>query len=45
MTKYVVLKDKEYENVVIIGGGDLLIASHILETYPGVKKLTMVELD
>lgn len=37
-------KDKEYDHVVIIGGGDLLIASHILKEYK-VKKLTVCELD
>lgn len=38
-------KEKDYENVIIIGGGDLIIAAHILEQYPRVKKLTVCEID
>ncbi|KRX05046.1 S-adenosylmethionine decarboxylase, core [Pseudocohnilembus persalinus] len=45
MTKSVIDQDKDYENVLIIGGGDLLIARYILTNYPRVKKLTLAELD
>jgi len=45
MTKFVVEKDKSYDHVVIIGGGDLPIAAHILKNYPGVKKLTVCDID
>jgi len=38
-------KSKDYDHVVIIGGGDLFIAAHVLEKYPGVKKLTLCEID
>jgi len=45
MSRLVLEKDKEYEHVIIIGGGDLPIAAHVLEKYPGVKKLTVCEID
>lgn len=45
MTKLVLNKQKEYSHVVIIGGGDLPIAAHILEKYPNVKKLTVCDID
>ena len=45
MSRLVLEKDREYEHVIIIGGGDLPIAAHVLEKYPGVKKLTVCEID
>lgn len=45
MTRLVLDKEKTYENVIIVGGGDLPIAAHILENYPNVKKLTVCEID
>lgn len=45
MTRLCINKEKTYEYVVIIGGGDLPIAAHILEKYPNVKKLTVCEID
>lgn len=30
---------------MIIGGGDLTIAYYILNKYPNLKKLTIVEID
>lgn len=45
MTKNVILKEKTYENALIIGGGDLRIAAYILQEFPNVKKLTNCELD
>ena len=37
--------DKEYQHVIIIGGGDLPVAAHVLAKYPGVKKVTVCEID
>jgi len=45
MSRLVLDKEKTYEHVVIIGGGDLPIAAHVLEKYPNVKKLTVCEID
>ncbi len=45
MTRLVVDQKKEYGHVIIIGGGDLVIAAHILEKYPLVKKLTVCDID
>lgn len=45
MTRFNLKKDKIYQHVVIIGGGDLVIAAHILENYPLVEKLTVCEID
>jgi len=45
MSRLVLSKDKTYEHVIIIGGGDLPIAAHVLEKYPNVKKLTVCEID
>ena len=45
MSKLALSQDKEYKHVVIIGGGNLLIANHILTNYSNVKKLTVCELD
>lgn len=38
-------KEKTYDHVIIIGGGDLVIAAHLLEQYPKIKKLTVCEID
>lgn len=45
MSRLVLEKEKTYEHVIIIGGGDLPIAAHVLEKYPNVKKLTVCEID
>lgn len=45
MVRHVVMKDKSYDHVIIVGGGDLLIAGHLLDTYPLVKKLTVCDID
>ena len=45
MTRFNITKDKSYDHVIIIGGGDLIIAAHILEEYPLVKKVTVCEID
>ncbi len=40
-----ICKEKDYEQVIIIGGGDLVIAAHLLEEYPRIKKVTVCEID
>jgi spermidine synthase len=45
MTRLVLNDEKNYEHVIIIGGGDLVIASFILQKYLNVKKLTVCEID
>jgi spermidine synthase len=45
MTREIVLPNKSYKNVLIIGGGDLLIAGYILEKFPLVQKVVLCELD
>ena len=41
----VIQKDKEYENILIIGGGDLRIAQYVLKTFKNVKHLVNCEID
>jgi len=45
MSGLVVAKDKNYDHVIIIGGGDLVVAAYVLEKYPNVKNLTLCEID
>lgn len=45
MTNNVVNKEPSFESLLIIGGGDLLIANYVLTHYPNVKKITLCELD
>ena len=45
MTQNVVNHDRKYEHVIIIGGGDLIIAANILKNYPNVKKVTVCDID
>ncbi len=45
MVKDVIKRDKEYQHVVIIGGGDLIIAAYILKNFENVKKLTVCDID
>jgi len=45
MSRLVLDKEKIYDHVIIIGGGDLPIAAHILQNYPNVQKLTVCEID
>lgn len=33
------------KNILIIGGGDLLIANYVLKHYPNVQKVTLCEID
>lgn len=37
--------NEKSENILIIGGGDLLIATYILKHYPNIKKITKCEID
>jgi spermidine synthase len=45
MTQYIVQKDIEYNEILIIGGGDLVICTYLLENYPNIKHITVVEID
>ena len=45
MSSNVISQDKDYNHVIIIGGGDLVIAAHILKEYPKVKKVTVSDID
>ena len=45
MIKFVIEPEKEYQNVLILGGGDLVIPSHLIKNYKNVKKLTVCEID
>ena len=45
ITRFVLKNEKDYEHVIIIGGGDLVIAAHLLENYPRIRKLTVCEID
>jgi len=45
ITKFNLSKEKAYDHIIIIGGGDLVIAAYLLENYPLIKKLTVCEID
>jgi len=45
MTKGVIKKDTEYNHVLIIGGGDILIANYLLDNFPKIKKITVCDID
>jgi len=45
MIDKVVKPGKSYEHIVIVGGGDLVIATQLLKLYPEVKKVTVCEID
>ena len=45
MSREVVKDGKTYEHILIIGGGDMLIANYLLEYFPGIKKITVCEID
>lgn len=38
-------REEPYEHVLIIGGGDLVIATKLLREYPNVRKVTVCEID
>lgn len=45
ITRFNITKDRIYDHIIIIGGGDLVIAAHLLEEYPLIKKVTVCEID
>ena len=45
MTSKLLNLDGNCEKALIVGGGDLIIATHILNNYPQVKKLYLAEID
>ena len=45
MIANVVKSGKSLDHVIIVGGGDLVIATQILQRYPEVKKVTVCEID
>jgi spermidine synthase len=45
ITRFNITKDKSYDHIIIIGGGDLVIAAHLFEEYPLIKKITVCEID
>ena len=45
MVKYILQEGREYQNVLILGAGDLVIPSYIVENLQNVKKITVVEID
>jgi len=38
-------KNTDYEHVVIIGGGDLIVARYLCENFTKIKKITVCEID
>jgi len=45
ITRFNLSKEKIYEHIIIIGGGDLVIAAHLLQDYPKIKKVSVCEID
>lgn len=45
ITSSILDKQTEYENILIIGGGDLKIAHKLYKDYPLIKKITLCEID
>lgn len=45
MVQHIIKKDQHHNKVLIVGGGDLIIATYILKNYPLVKKVVLAELD
>ena len=45
MMANVIQRGKPLNHVIIVGGGDLVIATQILKDYPEVKKVTVCEID
>lgn len=45
MVQHVIKKEQQHNKVLIVGGGDLIIATYILKNYPLVKKVVLAELD
>ncbi len=45
LTRLVVLNEKKYKHILIIGAGDMIIPTYLLDNFPGIKKITVVEID
>lgn len=45
VAKEVIKTDVHYKNILILGGADLEIAGNLLETYPNIENVTVVEID
>lgn len=45
MMANVIKAGKSLDHVIIVGGGDLVIATQLLQKYPEVKKVTVCEID
>lgn len=45
MVSSVISSENYYENVLILGGGDMVIATYLLEKFPLISRVTMVEID
>ena len=45
MIRLVIDPKQEYENILILGAGDLVIPSHLIAIYKNIKRLTVVEID
>ena len=45
ITRFNINKNQYYDHIIIIGGGDLVIAAHLLEEYPLINKITVCEID
>lgn len=45
LTKCVVSHTQELNHVLIIGAGDMIIPTYLLEKYPNIKKITVCEID
>jgi spermidine synthase len=45
ITRFNISRNRSYDHIIIIGGGDLVIAAHLLEEYPLINKVTVCEID
>jgi spermidine synthase len=45
LCKLIVEPEKTYDHILIIGAGDLYVPNYLLEKFPGVKKITVCEID
>ena len=45
LTRSVVSHGENYEHVLLIGAGDMIIPTYLLEKYPNIKKITVCEID
>lgn len=45
LTRSVINHKLDYDHVLLIGAGDMIIPTYLLEKYPNIKKLTVCEID